>query len=77
MSLSEIGISLLNTIDTDMPLYITHKRFNLNGIDFYNPFNITIDLVSREISEYIKYMKIGAVKYIKIGVVKYIKIGVV
>ena len=56
MSLSEIGISLLNTIDTDMPLYITHKRFNLNGIDFYNPFNITIDLVSREISEYIKYI---------------------
>lgn len=56
LSLSEIGISLLNTIDTDMPLYITHKRFNLNGIDFYNPFNITIDLVSREISEYIKYI---------------------
>ena len=51
----EIGIDAIfqkNFYD----LYITHKRITNNPIDYYNPFNFTIDLKVRDIAEYIKFI---------------------
>ncbi|MBQ8659646.1 MAG: hypothetical protein IJ475_02260 [Bacilli bacterium] len=35
-------------------LYLSHRIFNLNSLEFYSPLNITVDLYFRDIAAYIR-----------------------
>lgn len=54
--LCETAISLLNTINVQLKLYLNHQRItkNMNFIDFYNPLNLIIDCRVRDACEYFK-----------------------
>lgn len=54
--LTENAISLINNIDSEIDLFISHKRLykNENNIDFYNPVNLILDSKVRDICEYLK-----------------------
>lgn len=58
IGLSEIAIQYLNVIENEIKIIpiISHRRIepNTTTLDFYNPLNMIIDDVSRDIAEYLK-----------------------
>ena len=57
IGLCENAIGLLNYVDNDIKIYITHNRiyFDESINDFCNPVNIVEDNITRDISGYIKF----------------------
>lgn len=56
IGISEIGISLLNEVQTTMPLVISHRRIHpkYTLFDLYNPLNFILDYKERDLIEYWK-----------------------
>lgn len=58
IGMSEIAIQYLNIVENKVRIIptISHRRINPNTtiLDFYNPLNIIIDDISRDIAEYLK-----------------------
>ena len=53
----EMVLSYFKNIKYNGELYLCHKKFSMNSIDFYNPVNITFDIYLRDIASYIIYNK--------------------
>lgn len=56
IGISEIGIALLNEIQIDSLLVISHRRIGIKDtrFDFYNPLNFILDYKERDLMEYCK-----------------------
>lgn len=54
IGITETAIMLLNNINVNFEIVISHRRINDNSFDFYNPLNLIYDLRVRDISEYYK-----------------------
>ncbi len=54
IGITESAIMLLNGVNLNFEMVISHRRVGDNSFDFYNPLNLIYDLRVRDISEYFK-----------------------
>lgn len=64
--MAEIGIAMIPNIECNV--YYVHYRITNDFIDYYNPFNITFDVISRDFSEYIKLQFINMINKNKLDI---------